>query len=57
MAKRPNFDILKLISNRVILVEGPCEEMFINTQINLMKVQLSEIEIITIGPTKYLKTF
>ena len=32
LAKRPNFDILKILfAKRLILVEGPTEEMFINT--------------------------
>lgn len=57
LAKRPNFDILKLLfSNRVILVEGPTEEMFINTILNLEKTILHNIDVISIGH-KGFKTF
>ena len=50
LAKRPNFDILKLLfANRVILVEGTSEEMFINTYIELLKDKISSIEVIAIG--------
>jgi putative ATP-dependent endonuclease of OLD family len=57
LGKRPNFDILKLLfSNRVILVEGPTEEMFINTILNLNKDILHNIDVISIGH-KGFKTF
>jgi putative ATP-dependent endonuclease of OLD family len=57
LAKRPNFDILKLLfSNRIILVEGPTEEMFINTILNLNKDTLHNIDVISIGQ-KGFKTF
>lgn len=50
LSKRPNFDILKLLfSNRIILVEGPSEEMFINTILYKDKLNLSSIDIISIG--------
>lgn len=57
LGKRPNFDILKLLfSNRVILVEGPTEEMFINTILNLNKDILQNVDVISIGH-KGFKTF
>lgn len=57
LSKRPNFDILKLLfSRRTILVEGPTEEMLINTFIGLNSKQLSDIEVISIGQ-KGFKTF
>lgn len=57
LSKRPNFDTLKLLfSNRVILVEGPTEEMFINTILNLKKDILHNIDVISIGQ-KGFKTF
>lgn len=57
LAKRPNFDILKLLfSNRVILVEGPTEEMFINTILNLKKDIIHNIDVISIGQ-KGFRTF
>lgn len=57
LGKRPNFDILKLLfSNRVILVEGPTEEMFINTILKLNKDILQNIDVISIGH-KGFKTF
>lgn len=50
LSKRPNFDILKLLfSNRLILVEGTTEEMFINTLLNINKENLSNIDIISIN--------
>jgi putative ATP-dependent endonuclease of OLD family len=50
LAKRPNFDILKLLfANRVILVEGPTEEMFINTYLETITHKISTIEVIAIG--------
>jgi putative ATP-dependent endonuclease of the OLD family len=50
LTKRPNFDILKLLfSNRVILVEGPSEEMFINTLLSNDTMNLNSIDVISIG--------
>lgn len=57
LSKRPNFDILKLLfSNRVILVEGTTEEMFINTILDLDKNSLTNIDVISISQKGY-KTF
>lgn len=57
LAKRPNFDILKLLfSNRIILVEGPTEEMFVNTILDLDAGILNNIDIISIGH-KGFRTF
>jgi predicted ATP-dependent endonuclease of OLD family len=57
LRKRPNFDILKLLfAERVILVEGPTEEMLINTVINKKYDSLNNIEIISIGQKGY-RTF
>lgn len=57
LSKRPNFDILKLLfSNRVILVEGTTEEMFINTILDLDKNILTNIDVISISQKGY-KTF
>jgi len=57
LTKRPNFDILKLLfSNKIILVEGPTEEIFINTILNLNKDNLHNIDVISIGQ-KGFKTF
>lgn len=50
LSKRPNFDILKLLfSNRVVLVEGPSEEMFINTMLSNDIKSLNSIDVISIG--------
>jgi predicted ATP-dependent endonuclease of OLD family len=50
LAKRPNFDILKLLfSNKIILVEGPSEEMLINTFLSNDTSNLSPIDVISIG--------
>lgn len=57
LAKRPNFDILKLLfSRRTILVEGPTEEMLLNTFLGVKSSELSDIEVIAIGQ-KGFKTF
>lgn len=57
LSKRPNFDILKLLfSRRTILVEGPTEEMLINTFLATNKDKLSDIEVIAIGQ-KGFKSF
>ena len=57
LAKRPNFDILKILfSKRLILVEGSTEEMFINTMLDKEAGILNEIEVIAIGQKGY-KTF
>lgn len=56
LAKRPNFDILKLLfSNKVILVEGTTEEMLINTYLSKQE-ELSNIDVLSIGQ-KGFKTF
>ncbi len=56
LAKRPNFDILKiLLAKRVILVEGPTEEMLINTYLQKNKDNLNMAEVIVTG--KGYKTF
>lgn len=56
LAKRPNFDILKiLLAKRVILVEGTTEEMIINTYLQKNKDNLNMAEVIVTG--KGYKTF
>ncbi len=56
LAKRPNFDILKiLLAKRVILVEGTTEEMLINTYLQKNKDNLNMAEVIVTG--KGYKTF
>lgn len=53
LRKRPNFDILKLLfANKVILVEGPTEEMLISTYLS-KKTALNDIDIIPIGQRGY----
>jgi putative ATP-dependent endonuclease of OLD family len=53
LRKRPNFDILKLLfANKVILVEGPTEEMLISTYLS-KQVALNDIDIIPIGQRGY----
>lgn len=53
LRKRPNFDILKLLfANKVILVEGPTEEMLISTYLS-KKPALNDIDIIPIGQRGY----
>lgn len=53
LRKRPNFDILKLLfANKVILVEGPTEEMLINTYLSKQRA-LNDIDIIAIGQRGY----
>lgn len=57
LAKRPNFDILKILfSKRVILVEGPTEEMLINTylQMNDEKINMAEVIVTGKGYKKFL---
>lgn len=57
LRKRPNFDILKLLfADKVILVEGPSEEMLINTFIQTKVNSLNNVEVISIGHKGY-KTF
>lgn len=57
LAKRPNFDTLRILfAKRLILVEGPTEEMFINTLLDKELGILNEIEVIAIGQKGY-KTF
>ncbi len=56
LSKRPNFDILKILfAKRVILVEGPTEEMYINTLLDSDKSNINEIEVISIGQKGYKK--
>ncbi|NMB10123.1 MAG: AAA family ATPase [Tissierellia bacterium] len=56
LAKRPNFDILKLLfSNKVILVEGPTEEMLINSILELREDNLVDIEVIAVGHKGFRK--
>lgn len=53
LRKRPNFDILKLLfTNKVILVEGPTEEMLISTYLSKQPA-LNDIDIIPIGQRGY----
>lgn len=53
LRKRPNFDILKLLfADKVILVEGPTEEMLISTYLS-KQAALNEIDIIAIGQRGY----
>ncbi|NRF63268.1 ATP-dependent nuclease [Vibrio coralliilyticus] len=53
LRKRPNFDILKLLfANKVLLVEGPTEEMLISTYLS-KQPDLSDIDIIPIGQRGY----
>lgn len=53
LRKRPNFDILKLLfANKVILVEGPTEEMLISTYLSKQPA-LNDIDIIPIGQRGY----
>lgn len=57
LAQRPNFDILKiLLAKRVILVEGPTEEMYINTylQQNSKSLNMAEVIVTGKGYTKFL---
>ena len=50
LAKRPNFDILKiLLAKRVILVEGTTEEMLINTYLQKNEKNLNMAEVIVTG--------
>ncbi|EHR1013485.1 AAA family ATPase [Vibrio parahaemolyticus] len=53
LRKRPNFDILKLLfAHKVILVEGPTEEMLISTYLS-KQPDLNDIDIIPIGQRGY----
>ncbi|MCA6687336.1 AAA family ATPase [Vibrio parahaemolyticus] len=53
LRKRPNFDILKLLfAHKVILVEGPTEEMLISTYLSKQPA-LNDIDIIPIGQRGY----
>lgn len=57
LRKRPNFDILRLIyADKLILVEGPSEEMLIRTYSYLNKENLFDVEVISVGQKGY-KTF
>lgn len=54
LRKRPNFDILKLLfAHKVILVEGPTEEMLISTYLSKQPA-LNDIDIIPIGQRGYV---
>ena len=54
LRKRPNFDILKLIyADKIILVEGPSEEILIRTYTYLDKKNLSDIEVISVNHKGY----
>ncbi len=56
LAKRPNFDILKLLfSNKIILVEGTTEEMLINTYLDIEKDSLYNIDVLSIGHKGFRK--
>jgi predicted ATP-dependent endonuclease of OLD family len=56
LSKRPNFDILKLLfSRKTILVEGPTEEMLINSLLSKEKNYLSDIEVIAVGHKGFRK--
>lgn len=53
LRKRPNFDILKLLfADKVILVEGPTEEMLISTYLSKQGA-LNDVDIIAIGQRGY----
>ncbi|MBI9083967.1 MAG: AAA family ATPase [Desulfobacterales bacterium] len=57
LRKRPNFDILKLLfAERVVLVEGPSDEMLINAFLSKKNNSLNNIEVISIGQKGY-RTF
>ncbi|MES9927676.1 MAG: AAA family ATPase [Candidatus Thiodiazotropha sp. 6PDIVS] len=57
LRKRPNFDILKLLfADKIILVEGPTEEMLINSFLFKESDALNVIEVISVGQ-KGFKTF
>lgn len=54
LRKRPNFDILRLIyADKIILVEGPSEEMLIRTYTYLDKKNLNDIEVISVNQKGY----
>lgn len=58
LSKRPNFDTLKLLfTKRIILVEGPTEEMLINTLLSKELNRIFEVEVLAVGHkgfTRYL---
>jgi len=57
LRKRPNFDILRLIyANKIVLVEGPSEEMLIRAYVSLDRSNLSDVEVISVSQKGY-KTF
>lgn len=57
LRKRPNFDILKMLfADKVILVEGPSEELLINTFLLMQSSSLNNIEVIAVGQRGY-RTF
>ncbi|EPC0407371.1 ATP-dependent endonuclease [Escherichia coli] len=54
LRKRPNFDILKLLfAKKVILVEGTTEEMLINTFLAKNETTLNDVDVIPIGQRGY----
>ncbi|EOD8894618.1 TOPRIM nucleotidyl transferase/hydrolase domain-containing protein, partial [Klebsiella pneumoniae] len=54
LRKRPNFDILRLIyADKLILVEGPSEEMLIRTHIHLNQDNLYDVEVISVNQKGY----
>ncbi|HEJ7061398.1 ATP-dependent nuclease [Serratia marcescens] len=56
LRKRPNFDILRLLyADKLILVEGPSEEMLIRSHLYLDNNNLNDIEIISVGQKGYRK--
>lgn len=57
LRKRPNFDILRLIyADKLILVEGPSEEMLIRTHTYIDQENLYDVEVISVGQ-KGFKSF
>lgn len=57
LRKRPNFDILKLLfAEKVLLVEGPTEEMLINAYLSKDESILNNIEVLSVGQ-KGFRTF
>ncbi|EPK6346789.1 ATP-dependent nuclease [Proteus mirabilis] len=54
LRKRPNFDILKILfANKLILVEGPTEEMLIRTFLEKDNLFLHDVEVVSIGQKGY----
>ncbi|MER1736530.1 ATP-dependent nuclease, partial [Proteus mirabilis] len=54
LRKRPNFDILKILfADKLILVEGPTEEMLIRTFLEKDNLFLHDVEVVSIGQKGY----